>query len=120
MSRVDPRVLAAQLGVNIAHAERAAPPVPADVNDVSAVDLAQHPVVADALAKVTGDRSADTMRVAAVCFDDGLSRAQSRWAIRTRSDLAERLDELLARAQPDRRRGRVLGQARTRADTADH
>jgi hypothetical protein len=99
VNRVDPRALAAQLGVDIAHAERAAP-VPTDHGDILAVDLAKHPVVAGALAKVTGDRSADTMRVAAVCFDDGLSRAQARWVIRTRNDLAQRLDELLARRNP--------------------
>lgn len=39
------------------------------------------------------DRSKDTMRVVTRCYDSGLTLAQTRWAVNTRRDLAERIDE---------------------------
>ncbi len=57
------------------------------------VDLTLHPRIRAALDKNTGDRSADTMRVVGACHDAGLSVPQTRWAVRTRADLAGRLDE---------------------------
>ncbi|BBY01047.1 hypothetical protein [Mycobacterium seoulense] len=58
-------------------------------------DLDSHWAVATALATVTTppDRSADTYRVVAACADAGLTLEQTRWAVRTRADLAGRLDE---------------------------
>jgi P4 family phage/plasmid primase-like protien len=100
-TRRDPRMLAVQLGVDIANAERT-PPAEGSGGDYAALEFAldDYRVVADALAENSGDRSADTMRVAAVCFDAGLSLAQTRWALRTRTDLAARLDEFAARRRP--------------------
>jgi hypothetical protein len=43
------------------------------------------------MAKATGDRSADTFRIVAACYDDSLVLAQSRWAVAQRADLTERL-----------------------------
>jgi hypothetical protein len=56
--------------------------------------------VTQALTSRSADRSADTMRIAAACFDAGLSLAQTRWAVRSGTDLAERLDEFAARRKP--------------------
>jgi putative DNA primase/helicase len=56
-------------------------------------EIAYHPRVRRALAKVSGDRSADTMRVVRACFGAGLTEANARWAVRQRDDLAERLDQ---------------------------
>jgi putative DNA primase/helicase len=64
----------------------------AAVASVQPVDLANYPLVQAALDKNTGDRSDDTYRVTAVCKDSGLNVAQTRWAVRTRTDLASRLD----------------------------
>lgn len=102
-ARVDPRVLAVVLGVDIAHAERDKNPEffsgKGDYATVP-VDLAEYPVVQEALASNSGDRSVDTMRVVGVCVDTGLSLAQTRWAVRTRADLAARLDEFATRRHP--------------------
>lgn len=49
--------------------------------------------VLDTLAEVTGDRSADTMRVVGACHDAGLTLAQARGVVALRADLTERLAE---------------------------
>jgi hypothetical protein len=100
-TRRDPRTLAAQLGVDIAHAERATD-TRASTGDYVTLEFAldDYPAVTDALAESSGDRSADTMRVAGACFDAGLTLAQTRWAVRTRTDLALRLDEFASRPAP--------------------
>lgn len=49
--------------------------------------------VRDALAEQSGDRSTDTARVVGACIDAGLSLEQTRAAIATRDDLADRLAE---------------------------
>ena len=58
-------------------------------------DLDTYWAVRTALAAVTAppDRSGDTYRVVAACADAGLTLEQTRWAVRTRPDLAQRLDE---------------------------
>jgi hypothetical protein len=99
-ARCDPRALAVVLGVDIAHAEDCVRTAGAPDYAAEQIDLAAHPTVLDTLAETTGDRSADTMRAARACFDAGLTLAQSRWAVRTRPDLAQRLDEFAARRQP--------------------
>jgi hypothetical protein len=98
--RVDPRVVAVILGVDIAHAERERPHSGEGNYDTQPVELDEYPAVRDALAHTDDDRSAATMRIAAVCSDAGLSLEQTRYAIRTRTDLAGRLDEFAARRQP--------------------
>lgn len=99
MTPADPAALAAALGTDITHAEREHSADPTDL-PTEPIELAEHPAVVSALAKDSGDRSADTMRIAAVCFDVGLSLAQTRWVVRTRPDLAERLDEFGSRRSP--------------------
>ncbi|WP_197502110.1 DNA-primase RepB domain-containing protein [Mycobacterium sp. E2733] len=99
-ARVDPEELAAAIGVELTEE----PPsttkpvtkqstgggvVLADEAEPFNLDL--HPQVTRALAKATGDRSADTMRVIGVCSRSGLTEANARWAVLQRDDLAERL-----------------------------
>ncbi len=50
-----------------------------------------------ALALDTGDRSVDTARVIGTCVNAGLTLAQTRAAVDSRPDLAERVAEFLAR-----------------------
>ena len=50
--------------------------------------------VASALGNDTGDRSADIMRVVGTCVRSRLTLPQTRWVVRSREDLAEKLDEL--------------------------
>jgi hypothetical protein len=101
--RLDPGEAAALVGVDIANAERKTDAAAAGNRRSFAVApfvLEDYPAVAEALAKHTGDRSADTMRVTTVCFDAGLSLPQARWAVRNRTDLAARLDEFADRRHP--------------------
>jgi hypothetical protein len=90
----EPQALAAELGVTL--------PVPgAAPNKKSAsgsaaiepVDLDAYPTLCAELEHNTGDRSADTYRIAAACYRAGLTDAQSRWVVRQRRDLRGRLDE---------------------------
>lgn len=103
MNRVDPRDLAAQLGVDIANPDPDAST--RTEHDWGAMafapfKLAGYPAVAEALAKATKDRSADTIRIIGACFDAGLSLPHARWAIHNRADLVERLEEMAARRKP--------------------
>lgn len=93
--RVDPRALAFQLDVTLTDTNGEVPHRPAGGASTATepFDLDDYPLVAAALAKNTGDRSVDSHRVVAACVDSGLSVEQTRWAVRTRADLAERLDE---------------------------
>lgn len=91
--RVDPFALAEQLGVDITRCERA------DTGAASAADSPPEPVekiprpVATAVAENTGDRSQDTYRVVAACYDAGLTVGQTRTVVASRADLRERLAE---------------------------
>lgn len=58
-----------------------------------AVDLSAFPLVAQALDKQTADRSSDTHRIVTVCYQSGLTLAQSRRVIDQRPDLSARLAE---------------------------
>lgn len=49
--------------------------------------------VTDAMAEVSQDRSADTMRVVAACVGEGFTLERTRAAVAQRPDLAERLGE---------------------------
>ena len=69
------------------------------------VDLTGHPDVRKALDTVSGDRSDDTYRVVAACYDDRLTLEQTRWAVAQRADLAQ----AAGRAQR-RRRADLLAQ----------
>ncbi len=100
MKRIDPRALALTLGADIAHAERETPSTSAGDYTAEQIDLDAYPAVRDVLAVSRGDRSADTMRATRACFDAGLTLPQTRWAVRTRPDLAARLDEFAARRPP--------------------
>jgi hypothetical protein len=102
--RVEPEELAAHLGVELADE----PPAPAPkaksrskshgggavgCGEVEPFDLLLYPSVRRALAKLTGDRSADTMHIVGACARAGLTKENARWAVRQRNDLAGRLDE---------------------------
>jgi hypothetical protein len=50
--------------------------------------------MAAALAHDSGDRSEDIMRVVGACVRSRLTLPQTRWVVRSREDLAEKLDEL--------------------------
>jgi len=102
--RAEPEELAALLGVELT--DTPPPPAPkpksriksggdgsAVVFEAEPFDLLRHPSVRRALAKVTGDRSADTMHIVAECFRSRLTLANARWAVRQREDLAGRLLE---------------------------
>jgi hypothetical protein len=56
-------------------------------------NLLRYPQVRWALAKVTGNRSNDTMHVVGACARAGLTEANARWAVAQREDLAGRLDQ---------------------------
>uniref|UniRef100_UPI003F966C8C DNA primase family protein n=1 Tax=Mycobacterium sp. TaxID=1785 RepID=UPI003F966C8C len=95
-ARVDPHALASQLDVILTHENGEAPHRAAGASSATEpFNLDDYPLVAAAIAMVTtpADRSADTYRVVAACVDAGLSVEQTRWAVRTRRDLAQRLDE---------------------------
>jgi hypothetical protein len=95
----EPQALAAELGITL--------PAPSATPDkkgrsgsrtgsstaVEAVDLDNLSAVRAELDRDTGDRSADTYRVTAACYDAGLNQAQTNWVVRQRRDLRERLDE---------------------------
>ncbi|WP_246859842.1 helix-turn-helix domain-containing protein [Mycobacterium helveticum] len=89
-ARVDPQTLAQMLGVTLP--ATAAPPASSAPGGVEVVDLAPYPGVQTALDTNTGDRSQDTYRIVGACHDAGLTLAQTRWAVGTRADLTERLD----------------------------
>lgn len=85
----EPAALAEALGVDLTRPRATRPAVGA-----VSIDPGTLPVkVLDALAEVTGDRSADTMRVVRACVDARLSLAQTRGVVALRSDLAGRLAE---------------------------
>jgi len=94
-----PEALAAELGITLP-APRATPNKKTASSAgasaaVEAVDLDNYPWVKAALETVSSppDRSTDTMRVVAACYDAGLTLAQARRAVSTRADLTERLAE---------------------------
>lgn len=64
---------------------------PTEQVDLSARHVAE---LAAALGTDTGDRSADIMRVVGSCVRSGLTLPQSRWVVRSREDLDQKLDEL--------------------------
>ncbi|MFC5998279.1 AAA family ATPase [Quadrisphaera sp. GCM10027208] len=82
--------LAAALGVTLPTAD--APQGPSGA--VERVDPDALPRrVREALSLLSGDRSADTMRVVGACHDAGLTLAQTRGVVRLREDLTARLAE---------------------------
>jgi putative DNA primase/helicase len=104
--RMEPEAVAAVLGVNLPgpddpepqrKAKKAPPAAPGNagngLHDVEAFDLAGHPRVKAAVKENTGDRSKDTLRIVGACYDDHLTLEQARWVVKTRADLAERLDD---------------------------
>jgi hypothetical protein len=88
--RVAPTVLAALVGVELT-ATPTGTSRPAG-HGSAPVNLDRYPSVRRALDHRTKDRSADTYRVTAVCHQVGLTLAETTWAVRTREDLAQRLD----------------------------
>lgn len=92
---VDPRVLAEKLGVDITNpdAHTDTPRRPKIDTAEAPVNLDKYPSVVEALADDSGDRSADTYRVIAVCRAAGLTLDESRWVINTRQDLRDRIAE---------------------------
>jgi hypothetical protein len=105
--RSDPEALAEQLGVELLTEEqlqaekkagvrrRGAPGSFAD-EPTEHVDLSGWHMgeVKAALTTDTGDRSADIMRVVAACVRSRLTLPQARFVVRSRTDLADKLDEL--------------------------
>lgn len=91
---MNPRTFAEILGVTLPDK-----PPPATINGAAPtaaaepVNLDDYPTVRAALEQNTGDRSVDTMRIVGACHDADLTPAHARWAVRTRTDLAERLDD---------------------------
>lgn len=100
-SAFEPDVVAQILGTDLSGSTIVSP-APAshrvglseDAQEVNLEDE-KYRLVRRALEEVSNpsDRSADTMRVVARCYDSGLTLAQTRWAVNTRVDLAERIDE---------------------------
>ncbi len=101
--RIDPEDLAELLGVELTDEPPPRKPKAKSRNksggngsavlfEVKQFDLLSFPKVRRALAKVTNDRSADTMRIVSTCARAGLTEANARWAVRQRQDLAGRLD----------------------------
>jgi hypothetical protein len=104
--RMEPDAVAAVLGVTLPgpddpepqrKAKKASSAAPGNagngLHDVEAFDLARYPQVTAAVEKNTGDRSKDTLRIVAACYDDHLTLERARWLVNTRADLAERLDD---------------------------
>lgn len=89
--RVDPRALAAQLGLDWDGIDATTTVNGGKQSDPAAepFDLDAHPDVVKALATrtVPEDKSDDLYRVIAACFDDGLSAGNARHAISSASDL---------------------------------
>lgn len=92
-ARQAPQVLADALGVSLdAPMPHSAAQRPEAPRTVERFDLARLPSwVAEKVAEVSGDRSADTQRIVGGCHDAGLSLAQTRFVVESRADLAERL-----------------------------
>jgi hypothetical protein len=95
--RVDPRDIAEKIGVDLANPTAGIPAAAARSvthtgRTAAEVDLAAYPSVRAALENNTGDRSADTYRIAAVCHRTGLTLAETTGVLQLRGDLAERLD----------------------------
>ncbi|MHA7663729.1 hypothetical protein [Mycolicibacterium sp. HS_4_1] len=100
--RIDPEKLAGLLGIELADGPMTVVHK-AEKRDISGgFDAAvtppeepfepnRFPAVRQALATVSADRSADTMRVVRACYRSGLTLGQTRWAVRQRNDLAARL-----------------------------
>jgi len=91
-SRMEPHALAQILGVDLTQATTTTRPTSAAAAEIEPFDLSNYPLVRAALDNDTADRSVDTMRVVGACKDSGLTLGQTRWAVRTRTDLAQRLD----------------------------
>lgn len=91
--RVEPATLCRLLGVDLDQPTSSSDTT--DAKDTTKVDLDRHPSVKAALAVVSSppDRSTDTMRVVAACYDAGLTLPQTRWVVNTRADLAERIGD---------------------------
>lgn len=89
--RVEPATLARVLGEELG----TSPSGSADDAAAEPVDLDYYPSLKAALAEISSppDRSADTHHVVRACYDSGLTLAQTRWAVNTRPDLKERLDD---------------------------
>jgi hypothetical protein len=77
-----------------------ASPSQAITRDTAALDIAAHPWLVEELARNTGDRSADTMRIVGAAYDARITLPQARWLIGQRQDLAERAADMLARTSP--------------------
>jgi hypothetical protein len=92
---VDPRELADKLGVDIVNPTvSVAAPRQAKVDTTECpVNLDNYPSIREALDEDTNDRSSDTYRVAGACRRAGLTLDETRWVVRTRDDLRQRLDE---------------------------
>lgn len=92
--RVDPDALATTLGVTLT--EEAPPPTVTRLSSTDTpepVSLIECPTVLAALTRKTGDRSVDTARIIAACYDSHLTRSETRWVVNARTDLAQRLAE---------------------------
>lgn len=94
---VDPLALAHKLGIDMANpaAHSGAPRPPrADSADAAEapVNLDKFPAVTAEVDHRTDDRSGDTYRIAAACRLAGLTLDETRWVVRSREDLRERLD----------------------------
>ena len=62
--------------------------------------LTYYTKVSDAVANVTGDRSADIARIVGACIDSNLELPHARWCVNLRPDLVKKLAEQ-GRAQDD-------------------
>ena len=90
--RHDKHALAHQLGIVLDETTETPGPAAATAA-AEPVDVANYPLVQAALDHNTGDRSADTMRVVGACYDAGLTLAQTRYIVSSRTDLRDRLGE---------------------------
>ena len=92
---VEPRELADKLGVDLANpvTHTGAPRQPKVDTTGCPVNLDQYPAIREALDENSGDRSADTYRVAKQCRSAGLTLEEARWVVRSREDLRTRLDD---------------------------
>lgn len=98
--RVDPRDVAALIGVDLAnpavtngHRHARTESDARSESGSAPVNLDKYPSVRKELDRRTEDRSADTYRIAAACRKAGLTLAETTSVVRTRDDLRQRLDE---------------------------
>jgi hypothetical protein len=106
--RADPEELAALLGVeltdepvgdapkakspNTSRAVRGKPPAGAAASySVEPFEVFGYPDIRHAMAKVSRNRSGDTMHIVGECARAGLTKANATWAVMRRKDLADRL-----------------------------